>query len=149
MNLVAILANRVLILALTAWGLAQIIKVPLHFLFSREWDWSLLLRVGGMPSSHASLVSAAAHAVGLYHGFDTPVFAVAVVLASVVVYDATGIRRQAGLHAEIINTMIHDLAHGHPLRGEQLREVLGHTPLEAIAGLLWGIAVAQIGWWLW
>jgi hypothetical protein len=66
----------------------------------------------------------------------------------IVIYDATGIRRQAGKHAEIINTMILDLASGHPLQEEKLREVLGHTPLEALAGMLMGLAISQILWML-
>lgn len=102
-----------------------------------------------MPSSHSALVAAAAHAIGLYWGFGSPFFALAFVLAMIVVYDATGIRRQAGRHARIINQMILDLASGHPLKEEQLREVLGHTPLEALVGTLLGIAVAQIMWIFW
>jgi len=76
-------------------------------------------------------------------------FALSLAVAIIVIYDATGIRRQAGQHAEIINAMIRDLAHGHPLKQQQLREVLGHTPLEALAGALLGLAVAQLIWFLW
>jgi len=102
-----------------------------------------------MPSSHSALVAATAHVIGLHTGFDSPLFALALVVAIVVIYDATGIRRQAGKHAEIINTMINELAHGHPLKSELLREVLGHTPLEALVGTLLGVAVAQIYWVIW
>jgi acid phosphatase family membrane protein YuiD len=139
-------ANPVLIPALIAWSLAQIIKVPLEYLQTRRWNWSLLLRAGGMPSSHSALVAALAHGVGLHEGFDSALFAMAFALAMIVIYDATGIRRQAGKHAEIINAMIQDLVEGHPLREEQLREVLGHTPLEALGGTLLGVLVAQVGW---
>jgi len=66
----------------------------------------------------------------------------------VVIYDATGIRRQAGKHAALINAMIQDLAAGHPLKEEQLREVLGHTPLEALAGTILGLVIAQLEWML-
>lgn len=76
-------------------------------------------------------------------------FALALVLAMVVIYDATGIRRQAGRHAVIINRMITDLASGHPLKQELLFEVLGHTPMEAFAGMIMGILIAQIIFWLW
>jgi uncharacterized protein len=146
MQLPGFLSNPALIAALVAWGIAQIIKVPVDFLRNRRWDWTLLLRAGGMPSSHSALVTACAHSIGLFQGFDTPVFALAAVFAMVVIYDATGIRRQAGKHAEIINSMIRDLAHGHPLREEQLREVLGHTPLEAISGTIFGLLVSQLLW---
>ena len=148
MQLPGFLSNPALIAAMVAWGLAQIIKVPLEFIRNKHWDWTLLLRAGGMPSSHSALVTACAHSVGLFQGFDTPLFALAAVFAMVVIYDATGIRRQAGKHAEIINTMIRDLAHGHPLREEQLREVLGHTPLEAISGTLFGLIISQLLWWV-
>ena len=104
-----------------------------------------------MPSSHSALVAAAAHAVGLYFGFDTPLFGVAVVLAVIVIYDATGVRRQAGKHAERINAIIENLASGKPHwheTQEELKEVLGHTPMEAMAGMLLGIFIAQMAWFL-
>ncbi len=144
MNLQALFDNRVLIACLVAWALAQAIKLPVEYLRTRRWNWSLLLRAGGMPSSHSTLVTAAAHAIGLTAGFSSPVFAIAVVIAMVVIYDATGIRRQAGRHAEIINAMVQDLVEGHPLRQEELREVLGHSPFEALMGVVLGVSVAQV-----
>jgi acid phosphatase family membrane protein YuiD len=149
MNLLGLLSNPVLIAGLTAWGLAQVLKVPLNYLVTRTWDWVLLLRVGGMPSSHSALIASITHAIGLFVGFDTPLFALALAIAIIVIYDATGIRRQAGLHAEIINAMIRDLTRGHPLKEEQLKEVLGHTPLEAVGGTLLGIVTAQAMWFIW
>lgn len=141
--------NYILICGGIAWAIAQTIKVPIEYLQTRKWNWALLFRAGGMPSSHSALVTGVAHAVGLFTGFNTASFAIAATLAIVVVYDATGIRRQAGKHAELINAMINDLASGHPLKEEQLREVLGHTPIEAIAGVLLGILTAQLGWFIW
>jgi acid phosphatase family membrane protein YuiD len=140
--------NHVLIAATVAWALAQILKVPIEFLRTRRWNWVLLFQAGGMPSSHSALVAGVAHGIGLHYGFDSPAFAVAAAVAAVVIYDATGIRRQAGKHAAFINAMIQDLATGHPLKQEQLLEVLGHTPVEAIAGTLLGIASAQLEWML-
>lgn len=141
--------NRVLIAALIAWALAQIIKVPIYYIQHRRWKWSLLFSAGGMPSSHSAVVTGLTHAIGLYYGFNSPLFALGFVLSMVVIYDATGIRRQAGRHARIINQMILDLASGHPLKQEQLKEVLGHSPVEALGGILMGIAIAQLVWWLW
>jgi acid phosphatase family membrane protein YuiD len=138
-----------LIAALSAWGIAQIIKVPWEYIRIKKWDWSLLLRAGGMPSSHSALTASLTHAIGLYIGFGTALFALSFAVAMVVIYDATGIRRQAGKHAEIINKMIMDLASGHHLKEEQLREVLGHTPMEALGGTLLGILTAQILWLIW
>ncbi|HSQ16221.1 MAG TPA: divergent PAP2 family protein [Anaerolineales bacterium] len=147
--MLSLLNNYVLIAALTAWALAQIIKVPYEYLRSKEWDWALLLRAGGMPSSHTSLLIGATHAIGLSAGFDSPIFALAVAISMVVVYDATGIRRQAGMHAALINGMLRDMAAGHPLKQEQLREVLGHTPLEVVGGFFLGIIIAQLVWFFW
>ena len=149
MNLLAIFSNPILIAGFISWGLAQLIKVPLNYFSSGKWDWVLLLRAGGMPSSHSALVASVAHAAGLFVGFASPVFALAVTLAVIVIYDATGIRRQAGKHAEYINRIIRDRLKGVDNREHQLREMLGHTPLEALAGTLLGIAVAQAIWLLW
>ena len=145
----SIFYNYVLIAAVTAWALASILKVPIEFLQTHRWNWALLVQTGGMPSSHTALVVGITHAIGLSVGFGTPLFALAFVLAMVVVYDATGIRRQAGKHAELINAMLNDLAAGHPLKQEQLREVLGHTPTEALGGIVLGIVVAQVIWMVW
>jgi acid phosphatase family membrane protein YuiD len=149
MKLAPLLGNYIFWAAMTAWLLAQILKPPIGFLRTRQWDWALLLRAGGMPSSHSALVAATAHAIGLFDGFDTPLFALAVTLAIIVIYDATGIRRQAGKHAELINAIVKDLRAGHPPTHEtqeQLKEVLGHTPMEALIGTLLGIVIAQISW---
>lgn len=139
-----IFRNQVLIGALLAWSIAQVVKVPIEYKRTKQWDWSLLFQPGGMPSSHSALVVAAAHGIGLSTGFDSAPFALSFVIAMIVIYDATGIRRQAGLHAELINAMIEDLAAGHPLKNEQLKEVLGHSPVEVLGGILLGIVTAQI-----
>jgi len=140
--------NQSLIAALAANVIAQIIKFLYGYIKNRRWDWILLLRAGGMPSSHSALVAGVTHSLALTQGINSPLFALAFVLAVVVIYDATGIRQQAGKHAHIINRMITELASGHPLKQEQLREVLGHTPMEAFVGTILGIAVAQVIWWL-
>lgn len=138
--------NLHLDVALIAWLIATIVKLPLTYISTGRWNWALLASPGGMPSSHSALVAGAAQMIGLTEGFDSPLFAIAFVVAMVVIYDATGIRRQAGRHARIINKMILGMQSGNPLKQEQLREVLGHTPLEALAGTLLGIGVAQIAW---
>lgn len=145
-DLKELFTNLILIPAFTGWAIAQVVKIPLEYFHSHKWNWSLLFRTGGMPSSHSALVAGLAHGIGLYDGFNSAAFSVAFVLAVIVIYDATGIRRQAGKHARLLNKMIEDLAAGHPLKEELLLELLGHTPLEALAGTLLGIACAQIGW---
>jgi len=149
MNLSAILQNHVLITGLTGWYLAQALKIPIDLFQSRHWNWALFFAAGGMPSSHSALVTSTAAAVGLHFGFDTPMFGVAVAVAMIVVYDATGIRRQAGMQAQKINILVEELLKGHPISEEHLREVLGHTPLEALGGVLLGLAVAVGLWLLW
>jgi hypothetical protein len=149
MNLSGVFLNKVLIPALTAWALAQIIKIPLDYIRTRKLNWRLILTTGGMPSSHSALVTACSYGIGLREGFDSALFALSIAVAMVVIYDATGIRRQAGKHARIINTIIQDLASGHPLKEEQLREMLGHTPLQALGGVLLGLLITQLSWMVW
>jgi uncharacterized protein len=139
-----LLANRVLLGAVIAWTLAQAIKVPLNYLLRRQWDWGLLFSSGGMPSSHTALVTGIAVGVGLKEGFSSSAFAIAAVLAAVVIYDATGVRRHAGDHARVLNLMIDELLTGHPLAEKELKEVLGHTPREVVGGLLLGVTVAYL-----
>ena len=134
-------SNHVLVAAFTAWAIAQIIKVPLEYVLHRKLDWSLLLSTGGMPSSHTALVTGASVSIGLQEGFRTPVFALSWVIAMIVVYDAIGIRRQAGDHARVLNLMIDELFTGHPLAEKELKEVLGHTPREVIGGIALGVVV--------
>ena len=136
--------NQVLAAAFITWALAQIIKLPLEYLLHRNWDWGLLLSTGGMPSSHSALVVALSVAVGLQEGFTSPLFAISWVLAMIVIYDAIGIRRHAGDHARVLNLMIDELFTGHPLAEKELKEVLGHTPREVIAGVALGIVVPYL-----
>ena len=138
----ALWANKVLVAALTAWGIAQVIKVPLEYILHHDWDWSLLVSAGGMPSSHAALVVGAGASIGMQEGLGSPLFALAVILAMVVIYDAIGVRRQAGDHARVLNLMIDELLTGHPLAEKELKEVLGHTPREVVGGVLLGLVVA-------
>lgn len=149
MNILGVFQNHVLITGLIAWGLAQAIKIPLEYLQTNRWNWALLFSVGGMPSSHAALLTSVTHAVGLYYGFDNPLFAIGVAITMVVTYDAAGIRRQAGVHAQRINVIFEELLRGKPVEQKDLREVLGHTPLEVTGGILFGIAVATLMWLIW
>ena len=149
MNLGALFQNKALIAGLVAWLLAQIIKLPLNYFFTRKWNWALLLTTGGMPSSHSSLMTGTVFAIGLYHGFDNPIFALGVAITMIVTYDAAGVRRQAGIHAQRINLLFGELLQGHPVSERDLREVLGHTPLEVIGGILLGLIVATGQWLIW
>jgi acid phosphatase family membrane protein YuiD len=149
MNLLAILQNKALIAGLIAWALAQLIKIPLDYLRTRHWNWALLFTTGGMPSSHSALVTATTAAIGLYYGFNSPVFALGVAFTMIVTYDAAGVRQQAGIHAQRINIIFEELLRGHPITEDDLREVLGHTPLEVTGGVLLGLVVAISQWLIW
>jgi acid phosphatase family membrane protein YuiD len=138
-----------LVAGLIGWTIAGLLKYPIHRITHKEWDWGLFFSTGGMPSSHSALVSATALAVGLFSGFDTPAFAVAFALAAVVIYDAAGVRRQAGIHAERINMIIDELFKGRAITEDDLKEVLGHTPFEVIAGVGCGWVCALVTWLLW
>ena len=138
MPLSGLFVNQVLICALAAWGSAQILKVPVEYFRTRRLRWSWLLATGGMPSSHSALIVGVANAIGLYFGYDSPLFALAVAFAMIVTYDAAGVRRQAGMHAERINVLFDELLKGHMWNDEELREVLGHTPFEVLGGTIWG-----------
>ncbi|MEW6286377.1 MAG: divergent PAP2 family protein, partial [Chloroflexota bacterium] len=128
MNLTALFENKALIAGLIAWILAQVVKIPLDYLRTRRWNWALLLTTGGMPSSHSALMTGTVFAIGLYYGFDNPLFALGVAITMIVTYDAAGVRRQAGIHAQRINVLFDELLHGHIFSEKDLREVLGHTP---------------------
>lgn len=149
MSVLPLLQNKALIAGLIAWALAQLIKIPLDYFRTRRWNWSLLLTTGGMPSSHSALMTSTTLAIGLYHGLDSPVFALGVVITMIVTYDAAGVRQQAGIHAHRINVIVAELFKGHPINERDLREVLGHTPLEVVGGILLGLAVATTQWMIW
>ena|SRR5687767_12239516 len=149
MNLLDLLQNKAFIAGLIAWSLAQVIKIPLDFFRTRRWNWALLFTSGGMPSSHSSLMTATTLAIGLYHGFDHPAFALGVAITMIVTYDSAGVRQQAGIHAQRINVLFEELLHGHPINQRDLREVIGHTPLEVAGGILLGLIVATGQWMVW
>jgi acid phosphatase family membrane protein YuiD len=94
-------------------------------------------------------VTATTLAVGLYYGFDNPTFAIGVVITMVVTYDAAGVRQQAGIHAQRINVLFEELMRGHPINEKDLREVIGHTPLEVAGGIILGVIVAIVQWMVW
>ncbi|MEG1487012.1 divergent PAP2 family protein [Lactococcus sp.] len=139
-----ILHNQILLTAIVSWAIAQLIKIGIELIRTHRINWQLIFATGGMPSSHSSLVVALATATGLRQGFDSPLFAVATVLAFVVLYDAQGIRRQAGNQARIINRMLQNVENAGIKVDKNLKELLGHTPIQVLGGTLLGIIVALI-----
>jgi acid phosphatase family membrane protein YuiD len=140
---------RILICGLLAWWLAQLLKPPIYYLLTRRWNFGLWFSSGGMPSSHSALMVSTTLAIGLFSGFNTPTFALAVAMTMIVVYDAAGVRRQAGIHAQKINLVLQELFSGQPISQEHLKEVLGHTPRQVIAGVALGVMVPLIIWAAW
>jgi len=136
-----LLFNPVLLAALSAWLTAQVLKVLIELITKRSMNWALLFQAGGMPSSHSAMVSALGLSTGLVYGFDSPVFSAAAVLAMIVIYDATGVRRESGRQAVLINSIIEELSKGKIPPQGKLKEVLGHTPGEALLGTLLGLSI--------
>lgn len=101
-----------------------------------------------MPSSHSALVSALATSVGLWEGFSSTAFAISLIFALIVMYDAAGVRRAASMQARILNQILEELFQGHPVSEKRLWELLGHTPFEVLVGALIGVTVSSIFYWL-
>ncbi|KAI4334144.1 hypothetical protein L6164_018870 [Bauhinia variegata] len=136
-------SNLPLFSAFLSFALAQFLKIFTTWYKERRWDSKRMLDSGGMPSSHSATVSALAVAIGLQEGTGSPAFAVAVVLACIVMYDATGVRLHAGRQAELLNQIVCELPPEHPLSTSRpLRDSLGHTPLQVVAGGLLGCFIA-------
>ncbi|MCL1936712.1 MAG: divergent PAP2 family protein [Defluviitaleaceae bacterium] len=137
-----ILKNDILISAIIAWFIAQLIKLIISILHHKKFDMSLLVSSGGMPSSHTSLTVSMATKIGIIEGFSSTFFAIAAVFCMVVMYDAMGVRRQAGKHAQILNILIlNNLAQNIKDFGK-LKELVGHRPIEVFFGMVLGITVA-------
>ncbi|MDR1699104.1 MAG: divergent PAP2 family protein [Prevotellaceae bacterium] len=136
--------NDALWTAIWAWFLAQLIKMLIELWRVKRLNWTLLIASGGMPSSHAAIITAVATSIGLTYGFDSALFALAAVVSLVVMYDASGVRRQAGKHAMLINTIIENIENTGIKLDKQLKTLLGHSPIEVFAGAILGILVAVL-----
>lgn len=143
--------NLILNLAIIAWAMAQLIKLVITRITEGSWDWKNILSSGGMPSSHSAAVCACAASVGYLYEFSSPLFAIAAVLAVVVMYDAANVRRETGKQAVILNYMLEHWGQVRPeeLAGKALKELVGHTPLQVLMGALLGAAVGWGGAWIW
>ncbi len=141
-----------LVTCIVAWIVSSILKIPVFFFMHRKFNIKLAFGTGGMPSSHAATLSGTTLAIGLFSGFDHPAFAIAVAITMIVVYDAAGVRREAGYHAEALNRMLDDwfvIAKTPNEEQKKLKEMLGHTPVEVVGGVLTGLATALIMWLIW
>ena len=138
-------SNQWLITALLGWFIAQLLKIPVTFIFEKRLDFSRFWGSGGMPSSHSASTTSLTTAIGLTNGFDSLEFALSFVMAFIVMYDAAGVRQSAGKQANILNQVLDYLKlteNGEPY--QQLKTLLGHTPFEVVGGAILGIVIGFI-----
>ncbi|WP_066384792.1 MULTISPECIES: divergent PAP2 family protein [unclassified Anabaena] len=140
-----ILDNRVLVVALVACFVAQALKLVIELVQHRKLNVRVLVTTGGMPSAHSALVTALAAGIGQTIGWASPDFALATVFAIIVMYDAAGVRQAAGKQARILNQMIDELFREKPdFNQDRLKELLGHTPVQVIAGSALGVTISLL-----
>lgn len=136
-------SNYVFSVGFCAWFLAQALKIVTTRYKKGIWRPAAFLDSGGMPSSHSALCAAVTAAVARHSGLGSALFAACLCFSVIVMYDAMGVRRHAGLQAEVINVVVTDLMDGdHPISQRKLKEVLGHTPRQVLAGAALGLVVA-------
>ncbi|MFC1914120.1 divergent PAP2 family protein [Chloroflexota bacterium] len=142
-----IITNKVLIIPICSWAIAQVMKVIIILIRKRQLDLRLLVVSGGMPSSHSAFVTALATSVALIEGLGSVAFGISAIFALVVIYDAAGVRRSVGQQSIILNRIIREFRNRRPVTelGHDLREFVGHTQLQVIIGVLIGIVIA----WSW
>ena len=142
-DILGILENRVLWCAVAAWFVAQALKIPTYWLVEKRLDWRRFFGSGGMPSSHSAFVISLAIMVGATEGFHTAAFAIAVVLAAIVMYDASGVRHETGVQGQVLNEIIQKVfVDGQPITDVELKELVGHTKVEVAGGFIVGMLTA-------
>ena len=142
-HLLDLLSNRVLWACVLSWATAQGSKVLLCRLVDKKWDWKRFFGLGGMPSSHSSVMCTVTMAAGIMRGFGSLEFVMMLVIALVVMTDASGVRREAEQHARILNRILNDMKQNdNAISYDTLKELLGHSPFEVLVGALLGVLVA-------
>ncbi len=136
--------NRAFLAWLVACLAAQGIKIILGVIHLRRFDFRWLIGTGGMPSTHAAGVTALSLIVGFQTGFDSPLFAACVAFTVITLFDAQGVRRWSGRQAQILNKMMEDMYFKRRIQEQRLKELLGHTPLEVLAGMAVGLVTALV-----
>lgn len=141
-----LVTNKVLIVPIVAWTAAQLLKVLLKLVETRRFDFSYIVSTGGMPSSHSAIVAALATIVAMVYGLGSIAFGITCILALIVMYDSAGVRKAVGQQAVVLNRIIKEIRFGRPMAEVErdLRELVGHTPLEVVVGAALGIAIAVI-----
>lgn len=140
-----VLNNKYVYLPFLVWFGIQLFKVIYELIKTKKFNFKRIMGAGGMPSSHSGVVTTVATLIGKNEGFDTPIFALALVFAMVVMYDAAGVRRAAGKQATLLNKIVQTPGLSGVQVQEKLVEVLGHTPLQVIVGAAIGVTVGLLG----
>ena len=144
-----VVSNPFFVTAAVGWLVAQLLKTGIYGFLNRKFVMERLVGSGGMPSSHSATVCALATAAAYNYGAQSYEFAIAVILAIIVMYDAMGVRREAGIQANVINSMMktfEEIGRGEFSTEKTLNEFVGHTPLQVLIGALLGIATATLMW---
>ena len=139
--------NKIVITAFIAWFVSQITKAIIYMIINKKISWERFFGAAGMPSSHSAVVTAMATAVGMQCGWDSPLFAVSVVLAAIVMHDAVGVRQETGKQAKVINSLLvlfDSIGRGELTPVETLKEFVGHTGRQVFVGAVFGILTALI-----
>ena len=136
--------NRIFFSGFWSWVIAQTIRMLLGVMREKRFNFRWFVGSGGMPSSHAALVTGLTTSIGLYHGFDSGLFAMAFAFMVITMFDAQGVRRQSGHQAEALNKILDDLYANKGVQEERLKELFGHTPVQVFAGGLVGIVIALL-----
>lgn len=145
MQLEALFTNKPLLCAVFGWLVAQLLKFLIAWLLDKKLDWRRCFGMGGMPSAHSSFVFSLTLATGLVEGFGSTHFAIAFALMVVVIYDAMGVRMETGRQGKVINQILRELfVEGQPLTDKKLKELVGHSPLEVLGGIIVGAAVTLV-----
>ena len=118
---------------------AQIVKFVLYYILHKKINFKRLFEMGGIPSSHTAAVTSLSLVVGLKAGWDSPIFAVTILFSFLVIYDAGGLRRAAGRQASLLNKIVDEIYESGKFSEKKLVELLGHTPVEIILGIIYGI----------
>ena len=139
--------HLVFVSTFAAWLTAQTIKVIIGVIREKRFNFKWFVGTGGMPSSHAAAVSAITTSMGLYYGVDSPIFALTFLFAVIVISDAQGVRRSSGKQAEILNKLLDDIYWKKKIQEDRLKELLGHTPVQVLAGIAVGVLVALFFYW--
>ncbi len=142
--LLKIFYNRILWVSILSGIIAQFIKFFIYWVKYRRPDFSWLFSTGGMPSSHTASVMTLSTLCGFYKGFDSVLFGVTLYFSLIIMYDAAGLRRAAGLQAKVLNKILKEIGQKKNIFPMRLKEFLGHTRLEVFVGALLGIAIGVL-----